>query len=924
MTVNSLQVLADNREALLLAEVAALLHDMGKSTSEFAYYPQARSVKVNNRDLDPYKAIFSDSELGQFQFSQQRLQERLDEARQKYALHVLLTDEVKEILDGKFTIENVSYSFREAIYFSRPRFATRIKSPLGRDAEPLDLLAYCHGEGHVEKEDPVPSITPQMVACYSAFGYLLDNLPKPDQPKSLTKRLNDLNWQTILQHNLEELRVLFLDALGDTRFPINEVTLWDWSYTVASLYKSEMARHFLTGEWRARDNIRWRLLRVNFDVLALYAKAVKIGDLLGYQRVVDEACEAVKKLVEEEYPLGNEVYRDTTGIYFTFPDLDLPADLAQEIRRRVEEVEMELSPCIAVTVGDGNTAAEQLKSILGKARGEALEALAYPFDSQNLSGWQQQWTTVGQGSWELCPVCRLRPKREDEQACQTCLDRRVPRVQEWLKNLSTTIWTDEVADVNGRLALIVGQFGLDDWLNGQLVQTLTVTEPKDGNVVWKNPSPARLRRIWETTRTFWQEVLTTEAKRDLQSLVGWKKRLAILPQNGVLQSVATGHTYDLIVNDMAVSVVWDGKRFLTADNLDYLAKPEQLGKPLEQLLRPGEKYKLEEPAGNGAKNKEVDEITIEKVAEINEPYLPAIPILAEPRTFMALVPADRALPIVQAIKCKYEREMGKVRNRLPLTLGVVYFGRRTPLAAALDAGRRMLRRKVTAGTWTVKSRDPLECLSDDWPRRVCLTLSDGFRSIQVEIPTVMGDNETKDVWYPYWRLEGDNITNRQRWFKGADGGIWVHVCDLRPGDRVHFMPSTFDYEYLDTTTRRFEIFYGEDGQRRGNEKPQRPYLLEELSDIQNVWKALQSLRRSQIYQIESLIEAKRRAWGNRRGRAALDLPSEDVFRRFVKDVLLEAQAYSQLLEKAALNGMLSDVLELYFTLGTKEAEHDQR
>jgi hypothetical protein len=88
-------------------------------------------------------------------------------------------------------------------------------------------------------------------------------------------------------------------------------------------------------------------------VLGLYAKAIKIGDLLGYKRAVERACEAVKKLIEEEYPFGNEIYRDSTGIYFTFPDLDLPADLAQEIRRRVEAVEMELAPRIAVTVAMG-------------------------------------------------------------------------------------------------------------------------------------------------------------------------------------------------------------------------------------------------------------------------------------------------------------------------------------------------------------------------------------------------------------------------------------------------------------------------------------------------------------------------------------------------------------------------------------------
>ncbi|MBU1247394.1 MAG: hypothetical protein KKB70_01745, partial [Proteobacteria bacterium] len=68
------------------------------------------------------------------------------------------------------------------------------------------------------------------------------------------------------------------------------------------------------------------------------------------------------------------------------------------------------------------------------------------------------------------------------------------------------------------------------------------------------------------------------------------------------------------------------------------------------------------------------------------------------------------LAVAQAIKEKYEREMGKVRNRLPLTLGAVYFGRRTPLAAALDAGRRILRhpaRNIQAPVANVTPKDPL-------------------------------------------------------------------------------------------------------------------------------------------------------------------------------------------------------------------------
>jgi len=76
----------------------------------------------------------------------------------------------------------------------------------------------------------------------------------------------------------------------------------DWSEAVASLYKSSLAGALL-GVKPDPDNLCWRLLRINFDVLGLYTKAIKIADLLGYQNVINEACAEVKRLVEEEYPL---------------------------------------------------------------------------------------------------------------------------------------------------------------------------------------------------------------------------------------------------------------------------------------------------------------------------------------------------------------------------------------------------------------------------------------------------------------------------------------------------------------------------------------------------------------------------------------------------------------------------------------------
>ncbi|WP_322821151.1 CRISPR-associated protein Csx11 [Chloroflexus sp.] len=890
-----LQILADNREALLLAEVAALLHDWQKCIDKKVASDWEKNPRLSNKQKT-WRSRTPSPSPGDF-------------------AEVL---SAKVLTCGSIDLKTLCEEGRN------PSTASKHASPL------VQLLGKCHDHAHVDKELGINEQEDE--ACdriSTAFGFepiepdnLLDNL------LSKVKPLLQTQSRPVDRENLlSAIQEVFSNAWGDTRRPINEVTLWDWGYATGCLYKPLIAGCLL----KLPSQQTWRILRINFDVPGLYARAIKIADLLGYQRVIDEACERIKKLIEEDYPLGNEVYRDTTGIYFTFPDLDLPPNLAQLICRRVEEVEMELAPRIAVTVGDGTTAKEQLKSILSKARKEALEALAQPFDSQNLSTcWKQQWKTVGQGNWELCPVCRLRPKKEDEQVCQTCSERRVPRIQGWIKNLSTTIWLDEVANNTGRLALIIGHFGLDGWLSGDLVQTMLVKSAANnpGGCQPKNPSPARLRRIWETTRTFWQEVLPTEAEREIkQSLVGqcveWPKlRLAITPRNGVPHSVITHHTYDLIINGVAVSVVWDGKHFLTCHNLEYLAKPEQLGQPLSACLVQGKAYDLEEPSGYGARNRRLGQITIQQVTQIDQSYLPAIPILAEPRVFMAPVPADRALKIVQAIKCKYEREMGKVRNRLPLYLGIVFAPRRTPLRALLDAGHSMTQYPFTTGIWTVGSLERRDCLPNGWPRRVSLTLSNCHgRSLRVEVPTVMGDGETKDLWYPYWQLKNGNRNDRQRRFTGADGATWVHVCDLVPGDQVHFMPSIFDFEFLDTTARRFEIHYNEHGQRPYRT---RPCYLEDLDRLETLWGYMQHLSTTQRHQVIRTIEATREAWyGQDQSGTSL---TDGVFRQFVADTLAGAEwprhaswhqfseEWRKYLVQAGVRGELADLLELHMEI----------
>ena len=75
-------------------------------------------------------------------------------------------------------------------------------------------------------------------------------------------------------------------------------------------------------------------------------------------------------------------------------------------------------------------------------------------------------------------------------------------------------------------------------------------------------------------------------------------------------------------------------------------------------------------------------------------------------------------------------------------------------------------------------------------------------NLSMKVQTVMGNEKTPDQWHPYWSMKAP-IPDR-----------WVLASDLGEGNTVSFMPSRFDFEFLDTAARRFEISY-DNGKRQG-------------------------------------------------------------------------------------------------------------
>lgn len=922
-----LEVLRTNREALLLAEVAAWLHNWDKCIDMMV----AAHWKKNSSSTVKTKAdvwLNRKNSIKPGDFSQ------------------LLEQSVLPGLLGGQEI-----NFKELCETGRKPSSAENHSDWR-----VKLLGKCHDVAHSGKElddQEMLNMACDRISTPFGFEYL-----EPDKlfeylSNSFARHLPlpSKHPRNEVQSNLKEV---FQQAWGDTRRPINEVTLWSWSHSVAAFYKAGLAKALTEQREPDCGKIKWQILRIAVNGLDFYGQALRLPDLLIRQKLFHSALYGVRKLLEEDFPLGNEVYRDEMGSAFIVPALDGDDDAGAKLRQLIEgkikhkfensEIGGEVVPHLTISKPhpQGLTLAEALKE----------EAPLFQ-DQKRVGSW---WQTTA----DVCPVCGLRPqgpspKSLTRKVCDVCEQRREDRSIEWSKKLDTTIWIDEVADINSRLALVVGQFAIDEWLKPEgMIRTLLVKPLTAGSAAAaKNVSFARLQRVWETTRLFWEQI----ANSLVEQVDKVSPRLRIEAEysaSAQSDTLVISRSYEIKVENQRLSIVCVKKdEFLTAENLHYLAKllnaPEGFQKDYctaamfvrDVLLKKGE-FDVEEPTGYGDPNKLCGKLKIKNVVSEPTPYVPAITILAEPRNFMALVPANKALNVVEAIKAKYEIEMGKVRNRLPLTVGVVFAGSRTPLAALLDAGRRMLKFKSEEKKWKVVNAvdDSFKTCIDDAgnevrtsSRRLDLESDDAIpKKIAWHIPNKMGDG-SEDHWYPYFFTDAASDGTR-RMFQSPDGGRHlIHVGDLNNTDEAIVQPSTFDFEFLDSAAQRFEISYN-NGKRRGRERQTRPYYLEEIEDFQKIWKMLENgLVTSQIKTLGELIETKRREWFDES--ALLDdkeqKQRDKTFEQFVKDAINNAAWKKDkrprgddfdYLVQAALRGQLADVIELFMQILKKKSNVD--
>jgi len=463
-----------HRETILTGEIGALLHDIGKLHPDFI---KSKSVEETAPDIHAQIDKFLKPEL------------------------------IKFIKNSKFdiTVGNEKSTIYNLITQHHEKDEKKIDS-IVRLLKRCDHKDSADDKGVVRKKQHLDNTW-----IASPFGYKKEKIDLV----CLQKRFEDLENTLIglfkgyvsgtislscfRESLMNTLKTSFSHALGETRIPSNDVTLWDHSYSTASLFKTLLA----TKVCGANKKPQWRIFGICWDGLGFINKGRKIAEIKARNKIIENIKEELKRKFEDEIPIGNGIYNDTNGIYFTFPELEANSkSLARECAEEALEIiyresDNELWPFFTLSKASSTLTiiAEELKFASEKRKipkisptlfikneeGGEQENIESSFDLEaefkrlvNKIREKKKDTKI-----DICPICRIRPKDEKAERCEICEDRRMGRLEQWFSNRQDTVWIDEVTDKNNRIALISLSFNLDKWLDGTMIGTIYSQSFKD-------------------------------------------------------------------------------------------------------------------------------------------------------------------------------------------------------------------------------------------------------------------------------------------------------------------------------------------------------------------------------------------------------------------------------------------------------------
>ncbi|WP_039929349.1 CRISPR-associated protein Csx11 [Thermoanaerobacter siderophilus] len=486
----------DKRKEVIKAEIGALLFNLGKTHIGFKFWRDYFSKYSHEFRFSSYKEYIKngvfidelrniDNELADFFLN----------------LNISLGFENIPIIELMLGGES-NLDFVKDVFF---RSCENINSGIdkGDPLKQLNLLWISNAFGSFKEEVIKENFDNRRLKFFKDFWDKVSSFGV--EPDNLTYQ----NWIEIRNFVLEEIKKWYSHLLSDSRFPINDITLWDQAYMTASLFKATITAMLLdsskVNEYKTPKKIKWSILGIQYDKLSLIEKSLKANYISWYNSKINECDKKIKSMIEEKYVLGNEIYRDETGIYFLVPENIICKDEENGLYRIHDDLKIiendildefhnifnhEIYPSIFLTKPSRGTM--NLSYLVESAKENFLKpCLPENFGDEIVNNIVDDYNG-------LCYICGIRPgkKKEDLILCDICEEKRKLRMKEWYHNLNgETIWTGDIGDKNGRIALISLKFEMKEWLNGDFLNTfvntdfdykLSLKEIKDGLIKDKN------------------------------------------------------------------------------------------------------------------------------------------------------------------------------------------------------------------------------------------------------------------------------------------------------------------------------------------------------------------------------------------------------------------------------------------------------
>ncbi len=471
MTDSLLKKAKDFRETVLLAELGAWLHDLGKLSRQFV-----------ESKTDP---AYVTADAGQ----------ETEPATKEWPHGAVLTQDREKIPQQLWDFLYQSHLTALDAYTLSGLISDH---HLSKPGHILALLKQADRNDSGEDEynaAGLPQSRPVQRATVFGQEDDLDLVPLDGLRRSLYAPLEAL--ATASPYDRDQVWQLLCEALnaglGKTQRAANDIRLDQHVWGVASRFKAFVMRDLLDPPAKGEIRNTFRLLTVQWNAWEAITPFARLSDVAGRMAMIARVREVLRQAIETEYAIGNRIYEDDDGIHFLVADLEWGTELETLARAIVNrESGGELLPVVMLSertkrVKDpaGQMAGTERVTDLAPQMAEARKQLPIVGEPAWLEVWQET------DARELCPVCRRRPSPGDGALCDWCAQQRSTGAEKRRERSGIrqdkkrptqpagTLQTGELADERGKTALIVARFDLEDWLKGDLLHTLFITSPQD-------------------------------------------------------------------------------------------------------------------------------------------------------------------------------------------------------------------------------------------------------------------------------------------------------------------------------------------------------------------------------------------------------------------------------------------------------------